>query len=221
MTMPHTAEWSAATTRGTYRAEVEDLRDALADAARDGRWSRVFELIASAPHWISANDTRLGGPSGYTPLHQAAWHGADGEVVTRLLGLGAWRTLRTSSGERAVDIAAARGHARLLDRLRPVAHHPLPPATVAAVERRLHALMQEDSHGLVAKHRLKLPPVEILTELADPKLWVPVPGMYGGFKIRLEDGALIVESWSRVVGGSGRRHRITPDATTLLAEGFV
>ncbi|MFD0276838.1 ankyrin repeat domain-containing protein [Kitasatospora sp. NPDC127111] len=219
--MHQTAQWSGATARGVYKAEVDELRDALADAARDGHWNRVFELIASAPHWIGVNDARLGGPSGYTPLHQAAWHGADSEVVTRLLELGAWRTLRTSSGERAVDIAAARGHVRLLDLLRPVVHHPLGAGTVALLERRLHALIEEDSHGLVAKHRLKLPPVEILTELAEPRMWVPVPGMYGGFSIRLEGEGLVVESWSRVVGGSGRRHRITPDATTLVAEGFV
>jgi hypothetical protein len=45
--------------------------------------------------------------------------------------------------------------------------------------------------------------------------------MYGGFSFWLEEDALIVESWSRVVGGSGKRHRIDADGTTLLEAGFV
>lgn len=53
--------------------------------------------------------------------------------------------------------------------------------------------------------------------------WFPVPGMYGGFawKVRTEeDGTpyLIAESWSRVVDGWGQDHKITPDATELLAD---
>jgi hypothetical protein len=32
---------------------------------------------------------------------------------------------------------------------------------------------------------------------------------------------LAVESWSRVVGGSGQRHHITGDGVVLVEEGFV
>lgn len=55
--------------------------------------------------------------------------------------------------------------------------------------------------------------------------WFPVPGMYGGFSWTMqwepEAPSLIVESWSRVVEGSGKRHRITPNGWVLESEGFV
>ena len=49
----------------------------------------------------------------------------------------------------------------------------------------------------------------------------PIPGMYGGFSIALFKSRLHVESWSRVVGGSGRAYVITAERTTLVDEGFV
>ena len=61
-----------------------------------------------------------------------------------------------------------------------------------------------------------------MTELpAGSHVWFPVPGMYGGFRILLDGDALTVESWNRVVGGSGQRHRITADGTELTEAGFV
>ena len=212
---------------GYHRDAVHDdivkVRDRIADAARDGDWHTLFrELDASSFHnWV--NSTRLGGHSGYAPLHQAAWHGASSETVEGLLSRGAWRTLRTTRGKRPVDIATARGHDHLTVLLRPVALHPLPADVLAALERRLHPLLAEVSMGLTERQRMRLPQVEVLTELPGGQLWFPVPGMYGGANIRLEtaEPALIVESWCRVVDGSGLRHRITPDDTVLLEAGFV
>lgn len=56
----------------------------------------------------------------------------------------------------------------------------------------------------------------------DAPAWFPVPGMYGGFSYwgQLE-GGLIVESWSRLVGGSGERHQVTADGHVLVDRGFV
>ena len=68
---------------------------------------------------------------------------------------------------------------------------------------------------------LRYPPVAIMHETPARRLWFPVPGMYGGFDIQLRDGYLEVASWCRVVGGSGQRHVITEDRTTLVEEGFV
>lgn len=52
-----------------------------------------------------------------------------------------------------------------------------------------------------------------------------VSGMYGGFSYGLfnRDGkpVLITQSWSRVVGGSGQTHEITPDHVTMVEKGFV
>ncbi|KAG2449697.1 hypothetical protein HYH02_005225 [Chlamydomonas schloesseri] len=55
--------------------------------------------------------------------------------------------------------------------------------------------------------------------------YVPVPGMYGGFSFEFEqigpDPVLVSESWCRVAGGSGQRHRITLQGTELVEEGFA
>jgi hypothetical protein len=78
--------------------------------------------------------------------------------------------------------------------------------------------------------RNKNNPIEfpVLTmELLSAKMeeWFPIPGMYGGFSHRLlmENNRLklIVNSWSRVVGGSEQKHEITKDGCTLIESGFV
>lgn len=212
------ARWDGVTTRDAYHADILARRDLLADAARDGDWPRVFEELAQNPEWVNA--TRVGGPSGFALLHQAAWHGAQ-DAAAVLVGCGAWRTLPTAGGERALDIALARGHKGMSGLLQPVVRHPLPAPTREALEGRLHALIRTDSHGLADRHQLKLPTLAVLTELTEPRMFFPVPGMYGGFRYELDGDSLVTESWSRVVGGSGRRHRITARSTELVAEGFV
>lgn len=63
-----------------------------------------------------------------------------------------------------------------------------------------------------------------LPDRASPAWW-PIAGMYGGFSYWLEEfggeGCLVVESWSRVVEGSGQRHRITTTETLLVDSGFI
>ena len=102
----------------------------------------------------------------------------------------------------------------------PNTSHALP-----AMERYFHQLIKERA----AEFRLDMP--ELLPNIEPPfptaatALWFPVPGMYGGFSYWLEDRreelALVVESWSRVLGGSGQRHEITERGSVLLEEGFV
>lgn len=220
MAASEAVDWDGVTTRDAYKPAVVTARDELADAARDGAWGRVLEITAAHPGWV--NTARIGSRSGYAPLHQAAWHGAGPDVAGRLLDLGAWRTLRASLGERPADIAAARGHTPLRNLLEPVIRQPVPAAVLAALQGRLHRLIEEESYALAQQHRLRLPQLEVMTELpAGSGLWFPVPGMYGGFRITLDGDALTVESWNRVVEGSGQRHRITPGGTELVEAGFV
>ena len=211
--------WDGVTMRSSCKSWMIEGRDRLADAARDGAWSMVFGLLEEHPEWINCG--RVGGRSAYTPLHQIAWHGADVEITHRLIALGAWSTLRTTRGERAVDIARRRGHRHLLAPLTPVIHHQLPAATLEAIQRGFHMLIHERAGDLVTDQQLRLPELEPLTEQQNPACWFPVPGMYGGFSYRLERGTLLVESWCRVVGGSGRRHVIDEHGMRLIAEGFV
>jgi hypothetical protein len=56
----------------------------------------------------------------------------------------------------------------------------------------------------------------------EPKAWFAIPGMYGAFSFWLETehaqapAQLVTEGWSRVVGGSGQRHIVTPARARLL-----
>jgi hypothetical protein len=45
--------------------------------------------------------------------------------------------------------------------------------------------------------------------------------MYGRFSYWWEEKTLITESWRRIVGGSGKRHKIAAEGIELLEEGFV
>jgi hypothetical protein len=210
-------EWDGTTQRTTYREDEVARRDQVADAARDGQWPRLFELLATGG---GVNKTRLTSKEGYTPLHQAAWHGAPVDVAQRLIQLGAWRTLRTYAGKTARDIAQERGHQHLLDILQPIIRHKVADNVLRGLERQLHLLIRGRSAELVLKGQLRLPELAPITELIEPKLWFPVPGQYGGFSIELHGEELKVSSWNRVVGGWAQTHRITRDTIQLIDEGW-
>lgn len=210
---------------GWYRREFFDersiaARDRLADAARAGQWDVVVEI---ADRDRSVNTTRVGGNSGFAPLHQAAWHGAPVPVVERLLELGAWRTLRTADGETAAEIAAARGHDGLAERLAPSLRRTIEATALAQLECQLHAVILGRVLDLCRECGFRPPPLSPLLEYPGATMWAAIPGMYGGFAIELDPDAdeLSVSSWCRVAGGSGERHRIRPDGFELIEKGFV
>ena len=212
-------DWHGLTLRRTFRDEHLTERDRFADAARDADWATVFEVLAKRPDLINA--WRPGGPSWYTPVHQAAWHGAGEDVVRRLLNYKPWLTLRTAGGDRALDIALRGGHSHLTGLLLPVIRTPVPTDVLRALQRHLHAVIRGRAAELVDAEALRLPELDVLTELAEPASWFAVPGMYGGFHIVLKGQELAVESFVRVVGGSGERHRITVRGAVLTESGFV
>jgi hypothetical protein len=209
--------WDGRSLRTAYRDHEVARRNGIADAARDGQWHHVFRLLGSG---ADVNQARLGGREGFTPLHQAARHGAPLEVAQRLIDLGAWRTLWTYAGKTAQDIARERGHQHLVQILQPVILHPLADDIIRDLERQLHLLIRGRSAELVLKWQLQLPPLPPLTELVVPKLWFPVPGQYGGFSIELHGDELKVSSWNRVIGGWAQTHRITHDTIQLTEEGW-
>lgn len=96
------------------------------------------------------------------------------------------------------------------------------PEALTAIEQRLHDLIRSRARHLEID--FELPHLTHEMEL-NSQSWFPVPGMYGGFSymfIKMGDDPLLqVESWCRVVGGSGQRHHITTDSTELVAVGFV
>jgi hypothetical protein len=101
----------------------------------------------------------------------------------------------------------------------------VPNQTLQAIQQHFHEVIRGRAGALVDQHGLKLPELAPLLSSDEPEAWFPIPGMYGGFSYRLEgegeSAKLIAESWCRVVGGSGQRHEITAQGSTLIDEGFV
>jgi hypothetical protein len=215
------AVWDGITRAETLREDAARSRHALADAARSYNWPVVFELLSVQGELI--NTTRLGGLSWYTPLHHAAHGDAPVEVVQRLVGLGAWRTLGNARGERAVDVAERRGHRHLVGVLTPEYKRDVPLGVLLKIQAHFHAVIRARAESHIQEHGLRLPELAPLLELERPQTWFPVPGMYGGFSYRLEaagvEAKLVSESWCRVVGGSGQRHEITSAGSQLVEDG--
>lgn len=215
--------WDGITRVETLHAGAANARLALADAAQDTNWPRVWALLAAHPACV--NTCRPGDHTLDASLHHAAHAGAPVDVVQRLIGLGAWRTLQNARGERPVDVAARRGQRRLLDVLEPVYTHRVPLGVLLKIQAHFHGVIRERADWLVHEHALRLPELEPLLELEQPQMWFAVPGMYGGFRYRLEaagvEAKLVSTSWCRGVGGSGQRYEITSEGSRLVAEGFV
>jgi len=219
-----TQDWDGATLRSTCNDWVLVARDRLADAARDGLWTQVFDVLQEHPQF--ANTSRPGGASLFTPLHQAAHHGASADVIEGLLRVRAWRTARNARGERPVDTARRKGNTSSVALLEPEAVAPIPITALAGVQAHFHDVIRGRAAEQVREHQLRLPELEPMTEFPlRQRFWFAVPGMYGGFVYWLEqagdDARLVTESWCRVAGGSGQRHAVTATGQEMVAEGFV
>ncbi|GAA5441499.1 ankyrin repeat domain-containing protein [Deinococcus caeni] len=217
MSAPH---WIGRNDPDAFQQPYVEAAHAVADAARDYQWARLLDLLTRDPGRINAD--RIGGSSGYTPLHQAAHGGAPVEVVQALPELGALRTLRTTAGEQAVDIARQHGHQYLQDLLTPKPTLTFPAAKLAAVEAGVHQVIRdrEDIQHLLDGTTMRFPPLELLTETPGNELWFPIPGMYGGFHLQLGQVAgepiCIVDSWIRVVEGSEERRLVSTGGVLSL-----
>lgn len=215
--------WDGITRSETLHKEFAAIRHALADAAKSYNWPQVCELIAE--HKELVNTSRPDGSSLFAPLHQAAHSGASVKIIQQLVNMGAWRTLQNARGERPVDVAMRTQHTDLLGCLEPVYKHLVPLGVLLKIQNHFHAVIRGRAERLVQEHALRLPELEPLLELDRPKMWFPVPGMYGGFSYRLDaagvNARLVSESWCRVVGESGQRHVITTQGSVLEEEGFV
>jgi hypothetical protein len=104
--------------------------------------------------------------------------------------------------------------------------HQQPPETsLQKIERAFHALIQIRTNEFQVPLPEDLPSLTELKATESNPAWFGVDGMYGGFRYFFQgsptDLNLVVESWSRVVDGSGQRHLITPTNTELMEEGMV
>ena len=217
------AVWDGIVHSAVLHEAEANVRHALSDASRDYDWNGVLKVLGE--HQGLVNTTRLDGTSLYTPLHQAAHGGASVEVVSKLLELGAWRTLQNARGERPLDVAKKLGHSHLLGVLTPDMKRRVPAGVLLKMQNHFHEVILGRAEDQVREHGLRLPELEPLLEYEQIQIWFPVPGMYGGFSYHLKidgiEAILVAESWCRVVGGSGQRHEITSECYKLVEEGFV
>ncbi|MFJ3336857.1 hypothetical protein [Streptomyces sp. NPDC086766] len=206
------AQWEGRVRRETVNPQEAARRDELADAARVGNWTRVLSIVTRAAKsqglnrgWINA--VRLDGHRQYAPLHQAAWHGASIDTVEALLSCGAWRTLRNRDGKRPLDIAQERGHYHLTRILEPEIKQHVPVEVVVGLQQNLHALICRYDRG--APSYLRLPEVEVLTELDPPAYWIRVTG--GIFIIELRGSELNAQAVGKMDYSTPPPFRITVD----------
>lgn len=212
-------KWPGVIGEGSLNASHIDNINDLADATRDGKWDEVFRLL-DTDFWLNANQWRIGGDSWFAPLHQAAWHGASSEVLDELIRRGAWRSLRNADGERPINIALKRGHKHIVEMLaiRESSEHEL--RKFASWDKHLSDLISKRTEPL-APVNFRPIPTEIIALEPIENLYFRYPGMYGGFSMSIFKDRLLVESWCRVVGGSGQAHVITESGCVLVEEGFV
>lgn len=213
------SEWPGVTDTEVFKEGYLADVDRLADAARAGRWAEVLGLL-DAQAMISPNQWRISGSSLFSPLHQAAWLGAPNEVVDQLVRRGAWRSLRNANGDRPIDIAERRGHDHLRESLDVQQTSERQQQKFAAWDRHLADLIATRTESLDPV-RFRPVPTEIIAVEPLETLWFRYPGMYGGFGMSVHRDRLFIESWSRVVGGSGQAHVITESGCVLVEEGFV
>lgn len=81
----------------------------VAELSYKGEWRDLLTILRDQPDLINSRSEF----KGYTPLHQAAWHGANLSVIGELLALGADPSLRThNKNQSARDIAAEKNPKR-------------------------------------------------------------------------------------------------------------
>ena len=74
----------------------------LNELAFHGTWNVLLRVLREHPHLVNVGSDS----KGYSPLHQAAWHGADLSVIGALLAIGADRGQKTKSkNQTAQEIA--------------------------------------------------------------------------------------------------------------------
>ncbi len=146
------------------RDEVVTASHRLANAAKVGDWSTVFDLLDNPDQLVDINWWRPGGPAWFTVLHQAAWHDAPTDVAAELIRRGALRSLKDSRGRTAYDIRCQRdlvaNHAKgiaaqrckslvLRERYLKPPPSPLAPATVRALDHHLAGVIDSRIRGVL------------------------------------------------------------------------
>jgi hypothetical protein len=217
-------EWHGMVKSDSFSETARKTRKEFEQVIKSNSWDDIFSVLEQNRDLINA--TFLDDPLWYSPLHYFIEENAPIELLEKTIGLGAWRTLKTRNDEKAIDIAHRNGRDELEGLLTPIYCHNIELESLSKIQKHFHEVIIRRINRLPNWKPLRLPELEVLLELEDPNMWLAVPGMYGGFNYWLAYNRdktirLISENWSRIVGGSGQRHEITPEGSELVEEGFV
>lgn len=203
----------------------------LADMAKRGRWRKVQRELDRGDHMVDIKSWRPGGATWLTALHQAGWNGAPSDVAAWLIERGALRSQTDARGRTAYDLAVE--HNRPADLLALLAPPPAPleREAIAALNGQLTEIIDnligQLFRGEDLRTLFRYPPVEVLHELPGRQLWLPVPYLWGGFRVGLlDDNNVELFSGYRELGPAGEVHVatagyvITPDGVVEVYEGF-
>ena len=198
-------QWNGITKSGIYSKDYEDSVQMLFRKLKNSEWNSVFELASSDANLV--NCVRPGSDSYYTILHGAARIGAPTEVINKFIDLGAFKTMKTKSGETPFDLARKFGHDEIVNLLIPKINFECDFNTLKSIENNLHLLITKETEGLVYKHSLRLPDISILLEIRhDDRVYFSIPGMMGGvsFSLKCIDKKVVLEVQieSRMWGGA-------------------
>ncbi|MGB8502765.1 MAG: ankyrin repeat domain-containing protein, partial [Mycobacterium sp.] len=151
-------------------------------------------MLDGEKHWLVTYQWRPGGKAWFTPLHQAARHGAPIPVVIELIDRGALSSLRDAKGRTAFDVAAEHDQTfSLPEQLRPP-RSTLKPDQIQAFDFHLAEVIDGRINRRVFEGRdlrvvLRYPrrnPAR--TARATPLVPSAWHVMYGGFHISLRPG---------------------------------
>ncbi|KAJ7814550.1 hypothetical protein B0H14DRAFT_3747511 [Mycena olivaceomarginata] len=225
--------WHGATRQFGKETQYTRMRSELSDAAYCYSQSDLHAVLNYArteynQDWVNSIRPASGShhPSGYTPIHQAAWHGVSVEEVVRLTKLkGTLRTIKSDTtlpDLTPLDIARQFRHIHLYDILAPVIRHPLPSKTILKLEESLHNVIQTECKlnaeaVEMGKSATRYPEVTVLTEMVIPLIWFPINEDVNtmGFFIRLDGREIVVKS------PYGQQFRIFADGTVSKIEEAV
>jgi hypothetical protein len=211
------AIWDGVTRVESLPDAVAKVRQQLADAAKGSCWPTVFAILRDHPEMV--NCSRPGSTSRWALLHQAAYNRAEVDVVERLVGLGAWRTLQNDRGERPVDLAVRENYTELLPPLTPQYFADVPCGILLKIQEHFHRLILGWEREWVAEHAIRLPELEPLLEMKKPVVEFLVP--YRSISYLLDkpgvDALLSTFTVLRTAcGGDMYRHAINSAGSTVV-----
>lgn len=197
-----------------------DVHQELAKLGENREWEKLIERLTSSSNMVNMVKLPVKNespPCLYTPLHYAAEGGAPKTVFEKILDFDALKCLKTSNGETAFDIGKRKGlDPDILELIKVPDEVRKNEKQIQAMEAGLHNVIKDTVlEDLLEETGQVLPQVAVLYESNIDRFFFPVPGMYGGFRIRKVRRGIQSDSFVRICGGSEMRYLIKRDGQVV------